>query len=143
MLMRRKDWAARLELYLEANAKRKFQYGVWDCCLFACGAIESMTDRDPAEWFRGKYETAAGAVKLMRAAIGRGSVKAIVEQVATQFDMTEITTAHARRGDVALIRRARGWSVGIVALNGSQIVVAAEKGLMRIPILRAARAWQV
>ena len=37
------NWQTRLDLYLRTVNQRQFKYGEWDCCLFACDAIQEMT----------------------------------------------------------------------------------------------------
>lgn len=57
--------------------------------------------------------------------------------------MTEIPMTHAKRGDMALIPRARDFSMGIVSLNGSRLTIAMRRGVAEVPLDRACRAWRV
>lgn len=116
--------------------RRRFQYGIWDCCLFACDAIQVMTGVDPAAEFRGRYDSAESARAL-------GSVRVIAEGTAARYAMPETPILHARRGDVALIRRGRGYSLGVMALDGRHVMVAGARGVLRVPRLSACRAWMV
>lgn len=131
------DWAARLERLVRANAARPFRYGEWDCCLFVCSAIEAMTGVDPAVRLRGKYRSIAEARQLV------GSVRAVAEGYAAQLKMPEIGVMHARRGDLVLIERPRAYSLGLVALDGKHLLVAGARGIVKIPRIRACRAWMV
>lgn len=128
------DWATRLEVYL--REPREFHYGAWDCCLFVCDAIRVMTGVDPALAFRGKYDSAKAARLL-------GSVKAVSEAVAARYGMPEVSIRHARRGDVALIKRGRDYSLGLIALDGRRVLVAGARGVLTVPRLLATRAWMV
>ncbi len=136
MLIRYPDWAARLEVFLHANAARFFCYWQWDCCLFVCDAIQAMTGVDLAREYRGCYGSAEEARALAK------SVRAVAEQVAARHGLFEVSPQHAGRGDVVLIRRPRGHSLGLVVLNGG-VLVAGAKGLMFAPRILAARAWRV
>jgi hypothetical protein len=70
-------------------------------------------------------------------------VQAVVEAVAAKHSMQDTPVFHARRGDVVLIRRGRDYSLGLVALNGRDIVLASVHGLWTIPVSSAVRAWHV
>lgn len=148
--MRRfEDWPTRLHGFIAENSDRLFQYGYWDCCLFACGAIEAMTGEDIALPFRGKYSTRRGAFDIAQQYCGERSIETLAAKVASENGMPETTPNLARRGDLVLIERPFGHSAGIVALNGSQIFITGElsrnggSGLGFVPISRAVRAWRV
>ena len=102
-----------------------------------------MTDTDVAADFRGRYSTAMEARRLMRAQTGSESVQAITELITRKFTMTETTILLCQRGDVALMRRAGGFSLGMIALNGREIMVCYRRGLIQIPMTRAMRVWRV
>jgi hypothetical protein len=138
------DWQGRLGAFLSKHQFRSFQYGRWDCCLFVCDAIEVMTGIDPASAFRGTYSSRVEARKAVR--MYGTSVRAAVEAVTDEYGMPEAESIlHARRGDVALIRRSRGrdYSLGLVALNGREVLLTSSMGLWRMPLETAVRAWHV
>jgi uncharacterized protein DUF6950 len=137
------DWPARLEAFLRDNATRKFRYGSWDCCLMVCEAIDVMTGFDPGQAFRGAYYSLDTALLEASQYCGQGSVRAVVEAVARDLSLVEVKPAFAQRGDVALLKRARGWSLGLVALDGAGLLVAGAKGIVRAPVKFAQKAWHV
>lgn len=103
-----------------------------------------MTGEDPASWFRGKYDSAESAAKMIRSfCYGSRSVSSIVETMAARHKMHEVDCMHARRGDVALIKRGRDYSLGLLALDGKHLLVAGATGFLRIPRIRARRFWMV
>ena len=132
------DWAGKLGAFLSERQFDAFHYGRWDCCLFVCDAICTMTGVDPAARFRGAYASAREARRMMRAA-GAGSLAAMVEAITSEHSMPEVPVRYAQRGDVALI----GCTLGLVALNGRDVVVPSSRGLWRVPMARAVRAWRV
>ena len=132
-MQRLPDWPIRLERFLRSSAERPFQYGVFDCALFACDAIGVMTGVDPARYLRGLYATRAEARKLLAYWGGFNAIAAANQ-------MPEIAVTTARRGDVLLMRRS---ALGLMALNGRQAVVLTEKGLALAPIDSALKAWRV
>jgi hypothetical protein len=137
------DWPIRLEAFLTRHWTDSFTYGTRDCCLFPCSAIEVMTGTDPAATFRGSYTTRAGALQAMREYCGSPSVRRLAERVTEAFGMPSVPALRLGRGDLALIKRPRDYSLGIVNLTGQQIVVAGWSGLERIPLAGAIKGWRV
>jgi hypothetical protein len=140
--MRLPDWQSRLHAFLQEHQQESFHYGRWDCCLFVCEAVAVMTGVDPAAGYRGTYSSRAGARDALLAYCGTASVRAFAEAFTARHGMRETTILQARRGDVALIKRSRDFSLGLVALNGREIVVV-SRGLSMRPLSVAARAWNV
>lgn len=142
-LQRCGDWASRLELYLQACDRRKFRYGQLDCCLFVCDAVQVMTGIDLAAWFRFRYRTRREAHELMRKFAGGPSVQAVVRRVADEYRLDSVAPAFAQRGDMVLVRRAnRTYSLGLLAMNGRDVLVAVwPQGVQRMPLSFAVEAW--
>jgi len=136
------NWAARLEVFLHANASRPFVYGQFDCCLFVSDAVQAMTGVDPAAGLRG-YDSAKSARLVMRECCGARSVAAFVACVAERCGMSEVSARFARRGDVVLVKRPRDYSLGLVALDGRSLVVAGAGRLVLVPLELGIRAWRV
>lgn len=136
-------WQADLAAFLELNQYRKFQYGEWDCCLFVCDAIQAMTGVDVAEWFRGTYSDRISACRRIKEFCGKASLMTVVREITRAYEMQQCPVLQARRGDVVLVKRAARVSLGLVAMNGKDIIVASRKGLWRVPISEALRAWHV
>ena len=137
-MTRKPDWQALLDAFFAEHQFDSFQYGRWDCCLFVCDAVFVMTGVDPAAAYRGTYASKAEARNA-----ARGSVQATVEAVCAEHGMKETAVSFARRGDVALVGSRRDCSLGIVALNGREIVLTSSAGLWRVPLGTAVRAWHV
>src|SRR5579859_6297583 len=116
MLSRLSCWQCKFQQFLNDNQRRPFAYGSFDCCLFVCDAIRAMTGIDVAAKFRGTYSS-------LREVRAFGSVQAIAQQVAGEFGMPEVPAFCAQRGDVALIKRPRDYSLGIVDLDGMNLAV--------------------
>ena len=142
-MQRRSDWQGALDAFLRAHEERRFEYGTWDCCIFVCDAIVAMTGVDPAASYRGKYSTRAGALHAISEQLGTASIQAVAANAAAAHQMPEVPVPYAHRGDLVLIARGRDYSLGLVALNGSEVIVASKRGLWRLPLSRAVRAWQV
>jgi hypothetical protein len=132
-----------MDSFLHAHAQDRFVYGSWDCCLFVCDAIREMTGIDPASDFRGKYRSRKEAYALIKAAIGTASVQAIAASITAKFQMPEIPVRRAQYGDLVLIERPNDYSLGLIALNWSEIIACRARGLSRISLNLAVRAWRV
>lgn len=111
--------------------------------MFAADAIRAMTDVDLAVSFRGKYSSSSQVRKVIGEYAGSSSVRALTERIAIDYKMPELKILRARRGDLVLLKRPRDYSLGIVDLNGKEIVVAFDKGLSRLPMTDAFRTWGV
>lgn len=102
------NWRVLLIEYVLVAEKAPFEYGVNDCALFAANAVKEMTGVDFAEDFRGKYNTALGAKKALKAA-GYNSLE---DLAADKFK--EIPALTAKMGDLAILDSPDGPALGIV-----------------------------
>lgn len=142
-MIRKPDWQSALSAYLAEHEKTRFRYGQWDCCLFACDAIQAMTGVDVAAYYRGAYRDRRGALRAIAERTGVASIRCVAHSVTEIYEMPKRPISTAQRGDVVLLERGRDYSLGIVDLTGSKIAVAAAVGLLRIPLQSAVCAWQV
>lgn len=140
-MTRKQDWEQRLAKYIEANAKRPFQWGSWDCALAACGAAQAMTDGDFAGNFRGQYDSAKGAAEIMHDYAG--SLEDVAVKAAAEHELNEIPILMAQRGDIVLFTNEGGSSLGFVGLDGWFVLAAGENGLERVPLDKGKRAWRI
>lgn len=143
MLIRFPDWPSRLETFLNTVVSQKFAYSRFDCCTFVADAIEAETGIDIAKLYRGRYSTRAEALKLGMDLAGAPTVQAIAEKQAERHGMPEIPVLSAARGDMVLLKRPRDYSLGLVAMDGRQVLIAGKFGWGPVPIDRACRAWRV
>lgn len=155
-MKRRADWPERLAEFLGERREMPFRWGVNDCALFACAAIEVMTGMDPAAAFRGQYSTARGAARKMSAYGGCG-LEEVAEQMAREHGFEEIAVGLAGRGDAVLLDHAtfcdadevwaeaisRRYSLGIVGPIGATAFFMWTGGLVELPVSACRRAWRV
>lgn len=142
-LQRRPDWQSRLAEFLVSHRQNHFSYGTWDCGLFVADAIQVITGTDLAAPFRGKYSSLSQVRKAIRDYTGSPSVRALAERIATEHQMRGVSIRRARRGDLVLLKRPRDYSLGLVDLNGKQIIVVFDRGLTRLPLTDAFLAWRI
>lgn len=136
MTARREDWPARLLAFVEARRAMPFAWGGNDCALFAADGVREMTGEDFAAAFRGRYTTAAGALKALR----RNGYLDLAD-CASRLLGDEVAPALARRGDVVLFAAAEGPALGVSI--GRVAIAAGPEGVSEIPRALWARAWRV
>ena len=102
-----------------------------------------MTGTDLAASYRGTYSTLGGALHAIREQLGTASILAVAENAAAAHQMPEVPVLRAKRGDMVMLARDRDYSLGLVALNGRDVIVTSKRGLWRLPLSCAVRAWQV
>ncbi len=122
-----------------ARRDRAFQWGVHDCCIFACDVIRDADGVDYAAPFRGRYRTAAGAARALRRFAG-GGLEAAVEKITRDNRLEEVPPLMAQRGDFVLLDEAVGPALGVCV--GPHIVAAGPAGTVLQPFAAARRAWR-
>ena len=140
-MQRHPSWPACLDAYFQAHRQTPFQYGRFDCCLMVADAVLAMTGTDLAAAFRGRYESATAAGRAVKECCGSISIAMLAAKIAAENGMPEIEPLRAGRGDMVLLRRPR--SLGVVATNGREIVVAGRNGLQSAPLTDCLRAWRI
>ena len=128
------DWRGRLRAYASSAARTPFNYGRHDCALFAAGAVAAMTGEDPAAGWRGRYTTLRGGLRVIRKAGHADHIAA----AAAWF--TEIPSAFAQVGDLAVAPGDAGLALGVVA--GAHVWVLRPEGLGTVPLTMALRAFR-
>lgn len=132
--MRRPDWRRRLDAEIRRHAHRRFDYGHFDCVLFAADAVAAMTGVDHAAAWRAQYHGARAAWRIVTAA---GGLAALV----TERLGEPIAPRAARRGDVVLLDE-DGGSLGI-CVGADAVLPARPFGLARRPLTSARCAWRI
>jgi hypothetical protein len=143
MLTRLPNWQTALSTYLVEEAETRFAYGLFDCGLFAAGAIVAMTGVDPARGIRGQYRSRREAFAAIHQLCGRSTVEALAEHLANVLSISEIAVSCAQRGDPVMLRAGSRSSLGIVAMHSTEILTPYRSGLLRLPLSHATRAWHI
>lgn len=141
MLTRKEGWEKVLAGHIEESLRKPQAWGTVDCCLFACDWILKATGVDPAAEFRGKYDTQAGAYRLMKKYAN--GLYGTAEKIFTELEMPETIPTLARRGDIALVPGNGGPALGIVDTSGMRIAVHGKDGLAFVPVNQSIKVWRV
>ena len=138
---RNPDWPEKLADVIRNSQTRRFEYGTFDCCLFANDAIRAMTGVDIMHGLRGVYRDADSAHRVIKQ-FGV-SLDDAVGYVASTYGWRKWDVpTKARRGDLALVDLRGNPAAGIVTTAG---VVGPDRrgGLLTLPTRHILAAWSV
>ena len=142
MALRRFDnWPELLAAFLAQHRNTPFDWGRFDCALFAADAIHVMTGTDLAEPFRLQYAHAVGARRKLHEFCG-GWLEEAMLKICAQHGLEEIPVELAQRGDLLLWLDQEGHPAAGIA-DGKNGIFAGKYGLAHVPIVRTDRAWKV
>lgn len=145
--MRLPDWASRLDAYVTANANLPFSYDAavgLDCCTFTFGAIEAMTGLAIGRRFVGTYSTKRESLLAMKAYCGRPALALMIAKLMAENNFSRRPPMFSQRGDALLMpARGEGWFLGVLDLNGREVLSVGEHGVRRMPLSVRCRAWRI
>lgn len=131
--MRYRDWTTRLSDVIKAALERPFSWGEFDCCIFAADCAVAVCGVDPAERYRGKYKTEAGAKRALKKT--HGSLDA-----AWDACFTRVAPSFIQRGDVAVYEAPGGRSMAVFWAN--EFWATTELGVTRV-VCEPIAVWRV
>ncbi len=136
LLHRRPDWRPRLRTWLIEVDGLPLVYGQHDCCLFGAGAVLAQTGVDLATFWRGRYTTLRGGLRILR----RAGYRDFVDLVAAH--LAEAQGRFVREGDLAVIETGTGPAIGVS--QGSAIYILTESGRLGLtPFSAVQRQFRV
>lgn len=128
--MKRFDhWPNRLASFIESRRARPFCWGHHDCCLFAADWILEATGKDIASDYRGKYDSALSAARILE---NEGGVLAVFRKAAEREGMIVVSPSLAQRGDILSRDSENGHLLGVCI--GSFGAFVTEQGLRFLQI---------
>lgn len=137
-MRRRGDWHSRLNTFIDGVKRRPFDWATNNCGEhFAAGAVEAMTGEDIATPWRGRYKSAAGAVRMMK----NDGFSGLGDMVASV--LPEIHPSRAKLGDIAAVPADGPFGTSLGVVNGEVILVLGEKQMGLVPMARATRVFAV
>jgi len=141
-MIRFHDWPTRLAKYFEDCQDTPFEYGAFDCVLFACGALQAMTGIHPLQQYIGKYKSSVTAARQMKTYAG-GGVPETAAKASLSIGLRPTSPALAKRGDMVLVVQEGTAAWGVVDLNAgfARVVSANEAGAGQIPLKFVTHCW--
>ncbi|QPG06566.1 hypothetical protein IT774_05175 [Salinimonas marina] len=110
--MRKINWATALTRLILDNMDRPFEWGKFDCCLFAADAVQLITGQDYAAPFRGTYTTQLGAARSLKR-YGAGTIQATLNaQLGPPHEVGYLSD-----GDLCLVETDQGDTAAIFQSN--------------------------
>jgi hypothetical protein len=133
--MRHPDWPERLAAVVSTHRHDPFVWGTHDCAMWAFRVTAAITDTDPGAAYRGQYDDALGAARILQQI---GGLRALAS---THWQGLE-SPMRAARGDIVAVELADGREALAVVLCTHAAGPGAD-GLVMVP-MRAWRAgWRV
>lgn len=119
--------------------REPFVWGAQDCLLSLSDIIRDARGYDPAEYFRGRYSTRLGALRVTKEF---GGPAGALEAMAYEARWIEIDPLQAFVGDIGVLERTRGALCGVI--RDRQLWVGRnETAFTAVPTECVARAWRV
>lgn len=100
------NWAKKLAEYIKENESKAFEWGAFDCCMFAAECCKIVSGIDPASSYRGKYKTEMGAKRVIKN--GHGSLESILDSHYERININFL-----QRGDVCTMTSEYGKAVAV------------------------------
>lgn len=133
------DWPERLAALIEQRRREPFAWGRHDCALWAADAVLAITGTDLAKPWRGRYRSAAGAVRIIHQ---QGAADAGLAALVDEALCRRLHVRQAQRGDVVLADMGAMNALGVVSGAGMWCGPGAQ-GLVFRPLREAVAAWEV
>lgn len=130
------NWIEQLQGAFEAAAKKPFDYGLYNCGLFAAECIDAMTGSERAAELKTQFNDEASALEFVKR---YGSIKAAVS---ARLGEPSDRWVDARRGDVCLMPTP--WGPGLGICVGVQVaMMAPDSGLTHMKIDKIVAVWRI
>ena len=139
VLTRKPGWIAAYHDAIEDIRRRPFDWAAHECASgLAARVVEAITGHDFAAEYRGRYNTAAGAYRVMRQA-GFDSLADLAASCLPEYQHP----SQAHIGDLAAIEDNSVFTFVLGVVGGERIHVLSETGLGTVDRSKAVRAFRV
>lgn len=139
-MMRTETWVNDLQDYVEEVKERDFEWGVYDCCLFAADVFKLFHGYDPAQHIRGQYSTRKGALAQLQKIVPNVEVQlsTLIAGFMEQHKMLRKAPHYLQRGDlICYLEPTSGYeNIGIISLNPSQLMAPGKHNLEHLEIVK-------
>jgi len=126
--------------YMRSCETKPFQWGQFDCCLFAAGAIEARTGIDCMKHTRNYDDEMTAAIQL-RDSFGTAIVRDVFLQIAERYNAKQIDLSEAEDGDIVCVQwpylfqkaNSLDQSCGMAVFYRNQVLACTVRGLISVP----------
>lgn len=136
------DWPDRLAAFVHARRRLPFVWGSNDCAIFACDGWLALTGVDLAATFRGRYDTAAGAARALRAH-GCRDLAGLAVLMAGRHGIAEVAPRAAGRSAIGLLAESGPLGGLALRIGAGWASVVEDRGYATFETGAVARAWDL
>lgn len=138
---RRTGWEKCFAAAWKRAEGRAFDWGRFDCCLWAADAVLAITGVDLAAGLRGTYCTREDAQRLVA---DRGGLEKLIADLCREGGLEECPPALAQRGDVVLLPGRDGFPAAAAICVGAHAAAPGPTGGLALqPMALATAAWRI
>lgn len=136
-----------LHKYLRQNAAKPLAWGSHDCCTFSCDWVVELGHPDPMAALRGRYNSALGAMRLLKKECGEAEVEAVIglcDEDGRKYP--RVGPKYMQRGDVCLVKNLEFEGLMTTALGifaGPNIALVGIEGIVYTQRSKAVLAWSL
>lgn len=138
-------WPLTLGDTIKQSLTRPFEWGRFDCCLFALECNDACTGSFLYDRFAGTYDSEYGAARVLQP---YGGIIGIADAVYGEFGWPQVPPLTAQRGDTVSMEVPDGTgqqrrALGIVGLSGRDAFFAGPQGVVALPLRDCDHAWRI
>ena len=138
--MKEVDWVTKLMDFIQEVKYKPFEWGKWDCCIFADEALYRISgNRVIPDEIKG-WETEEEAQKTIKA-YGKTLCNSL-NKAAKKEGMKEIDLPYLSTGDLVLMKTEEGGEIAGIC-DGNWLFAPTDDGLTNKRLDMALRAWRI
>lgn len=132
------DWDIKLSEFLKENRERDFEWGKWDCCIFANACLKAISGKDviPKTLKWTDEESAFKAIKEYGGTLDKALEKAALAAGMEAVDVNFVTT-----GDLVVVMDENKPVAGIS--DGSRVMSPSDGGYAFSLPSTIEKAWRI
>lgn len=138
MMNKLEQWEIKLSDLLKENRERDFEWGTWDCCMFANACLEAISGKGiiPDEM---KWDSELSAFKAIKDY--GGTLDKALEKAALAAGMVPVKVQYVTTGDLVVIMDNNKPVAGIS--DGSRIMSPSDGGYAFSLPSKIEAAWRI
>ena len=140
MIKKNGDWVTTLMDFIQEVYEKPFEWGKWDCCIFADEALYRITKKRVIPKAISGWETEADARRTIKK-YGNTLANSL-NKAAIASGMKEIELFYMTAGDLVCLRSEDGNELAAIC-DGQWLFIPTDDGLVNKPKSMALRAWRV
>ncbi len=136
-MKRREGWEERFNSFIIPRLTAQFEWGTHDCLLFAADSVRALTLVDPGAEYRGTYDSALAAAKVVSDA--GGALNLISAKLGTPEDNPWL----ALKGDIGLVKAGEPFGHMAVVCADKGWYAVSEAGVVLLPTTDVVAVWRL